>query len=285
MVRLRELYIEAQGRLRAAGIDDPAFDAACIIEKHTGVRRHEIVLCDSCPSLNLSEFWADIERRVRREPLQYIVGRWPFYDLDFFVGPGVLIPRPDTEILADTAIRFLQTKKQPKFLELCAGSGCVSTAILKNVENSTAICVELSDKAAFYLRKNLDDHGVSDRAQVIMADMLSHEAVASLPGGFDAIVCNPPYIKSEEIGGLQPEVAEYEPHLALDGGTDGLLFYRAIKNYIPLLQKGGMAALEVGIGQSQDVAALLKSDGLCDIFIQKDFAGIERVVGGMVHEV
>jgi release factor glutamine methyltransferase len=280
METLKQIYIESQKRLRAAGVENPAFDAACIIEKHTGVKRHEIVLYGGCPSFNPTDFWADIERRERREPLQYIVGMWHFYGLDFFVGRGVLIPRQDTEVLADTAINFLKSKESPSVLDLCAGSGCVSTVILKNVENSSAVCVELSNDAAFYLEKNLEYNGIKGRARIVKADMLSSSSAAELDGRFDAIVCNPPYIKSSDIEGLQPEVAQFEPHLALDGGTDGLVFYRAVQNYLMLLKAGGMAVFEVGIGQSNDVAAILENYGLSDIFIKRDFSGIERVVGG-----
>lgn len=281
METLKQIYIEAQKRLRKAGVDNPAFDAACIIEKHTGVHQYEIVLQGDClPRCNLEAFWADISRRERREPLQYIAGMWSFYGLDFFVGEGVLIPRQDTEILAQTAIDFLKGKFSPRILDLCAGSGCISTAVLKSVENCTAVCVELSDDASFYLKKNLEFHGLSLQAQIVNADVLSVTTPCVLSGSFDAIVCNPPYIKSGDISGLEPEVAKFEPRLALDGGDDGLMFYRATQPYLPLLKSGGLAAFEVGMAQSDDVAAILKDFGLHDVFVKKDYSGIARVVGG-----
>jgi release factor glutamine methyltransferase len=120
MGTIKELYLEAKKRLEKAGIADPAFDAACIIEKHTGMARHEIILYGSrSVQCDTKAFWEDISRRIQREPLQYIIGTWPFYGLDFYVGKGVLIPRPDTEILCQTAVDFLKKRKSPKLLELC----------------------------------------------------------------------------------------------------------------------------------------------------------------------
>lgn len=277
---LKEIYKSAKDRLRKAGVENPAFDAACILEKHTGIKRHEILLKNSFPpDSDIDAFWADIERRARREPLQYIIGMWSFYGLDFFVGEGVLIPRQDTEFLAETAINFLRGRPSPNFLELCAGSGCVSTAMLKNVENSFAVCVELSKKALYYLEKNLEYNCVLNSAKILNADVLAPETPKELAefGEFDAIVCNPPYIKSGDIPGLEPEVAKFEPRLALDGGDDGLVFYRAMGPYLDLLKPGGLAAFEVGIGQARDVCAILEGFGLHDTFTVRDYSGIGRV--------
>jgi release factor glutamine methyltransferase len=281
MKTVKEIYSDAKKRLCDAGIENPAFDAACILEKHTGLDRNQLRLSgDTAASCDMAGLWADIERRVRREPLQYILGVWGFYGLDFFVGEGVLIPRPDTEILCETAVNFLKGRNNSKLIELCAGSGCLSTAVAKNVENCSLFCVEISNDAIFYLEKNLKHHGLFENTEIIKADMLAEETARLLPFGVDAIVCNPPYIKSGDIAALQPEVAQFEPRLALDGGGDGLIFYRAAKNYLPLLSPGGMAAFEVGAGQADEVAALLKSFGLGGVFVKKDYGGINRVAGG-----
>jgi release factor glutamine methyltransferase len=281
METLKQLYIEAQRRLKAAGDENPQTDAAAIIKKYSGLERYEIILRGDClAQFNTDEFWADIKRRENHEPLQYICGKWPFFDLDFFVGDGVLIPRPDTEVLVETAIEFLNGRPSAKILDLCAGSGCISTAILKNVENSIAVCVELSENAAKYFKKNISYHDLLERTQIIKADMLADETPDLVGGGFDIIVCNPPYIKSDDIPSLEPEVRDYEPRMALDGGKDGLIFYRAAKKYKRLLKTGGMAAFEIGFGQSGDVAAILKND-FHNVFIKKDYAGIDRVVAGL----
>jgi protein-(glutamine-N5) methyltransferase, release factor-specific len=283
METMQQLYQEARRRLAASGVENAAFDAACILEKHTGVRRTELPLCGgSAPACDLAAFWRDVPRRETREPLQYILGIWPFYGLDFYVGGGVLIPRQETELLAETAIGFLKARRTPKLLELCAGSGCLTAAVLKHVETASAVCVELSGDAIGYLERNLEFHGLAGRAEILRADMLSPAAADLLKeryGVFDAVVCNPPYIPRGEIAALQPEVSAYEPRMALDGGEDGLAFYRAFGLYRPLLAPGGMAAFETGMGQAPGVAAILKEHGLCNAFIKKDLAGIERTVG------
>lgn len=284
METIQNLYIESRRRLSSAGVENAAFDAACIVEKHTGVSRTALPLHGGeTPACDLEVFWRDISRREKREPLQYILGIWPFYGLDFHVGPGVLIPRPETELLAETAIDFLKQRPAPRFLELCAGSGCLSTTVLKNIENSSAVCVELSPSAIGYLQKNLVFHSLSGRAEVVEADILLPETAALLSdryGTFDAILCNPPYIRHGELNGLQAEVAEYEPHMALDGGEDGLMFYRAFHFCRRLLASGGLAAFEIGFGQGAEVTELLKEFELHSLFIKKDLAGIERTVGG-----
>ncbi|HEX3027539.1 MAG TPA: peptide chain release factor N(5)-glutamine methyltransferase [Clostridia bacterium] len=279
---LRQAYQDAVRRLRNAGISDPAFDAACILEKNTGIKRHELPLKGDTPAGDLAAFRSDVERRERREPLQYILGEWEFMGLRFSVGSGVLIPRPDTELLAGCAIEELKTADRPAVLELCGGSGCVSVSIAKFVPGCRVYCLELSGQAISYLRGNLASNEVEDRVKIIEGDMLNFEGCVGIPspGSLDAVVCNPPYIRSEEIGTLQAEVGCYEPHLALDGGPDGLLFYRAAQKWLTLLKAGGAAIFEVGAGQARDVTDILHQAGLNEIFVKKDYGGVERVVGG-----
>lgn len=277
---VKQAYIAARACLAAASVDDPGFDTACILEKHTGVKRYEIPLKGDGQITHEREFWADIARREAHEPLQYIVGMWPFYGLDFFVGDGVLIPRQDTEILCATAIESLKGSSGAHVLELCAGSGCVTAGILKNTDKSSAVCVEISDKAMLYLKKNLSYNGLDDRTEIVKADILNSQSAAEISGEFDIIVCNPPYIRSGDIAGLEPEVAQYEPKIALDGGDDGLKFYRAAVVYFPLLKNGAHVFFEVGAGQAHDVEKILSQAGLSDIVVKKDYSGIERVVGG-----
>lgn len=281
MDTLQEAFDKARKKLSEAGISEASFNAAKIIEKHTGFKRHEIVLFGERPFGGVSEdFWRDVERRAKHEPLQYICGKWPFFDLDFFVGQGVLIPRPDTEILCETAIPFLAERKSPKLLDLCAGSGCISISIVKNTAECEAICVELSDAAISYLQKNIDYHRVSNRVSVIQGDMLKRETADNLPDDFDMIICNPPYIVSDDIASLDPEVVKYEPLMALDGGKDGLMFYKSAGIYLSHLKPGGLALFEVGLGQAADVSSILQHQGYSDIFVKKDYAGIERMVAG-----
>jgi release factor glutamine methyltransferase len=277
---LNEAYFEAKRRLQMAGINNPSFDAACIFEEHTGLKRSHLPLCGGVAAEMLPDFWQDIIRRAAGEPLQYIIGKWEFMGLSFKVGPGVLIPRPETELLVEAAIAFLQGSQTRRMLELCAGSGCAAIASAKAVEGLEAYCLEYSYDAIGYLEENIRLNEVQNRVHVIRGDMLDFESNHDLPQGLDLIICNPPYIKSGDITGLQREVKDHEPKLALDGGNDGLQFYHAFAPWVQLLQKGGMAAFEIGEGQAAEVAEILSAVGMTDIFIKKDYSGIERVVGG-----
>lgn len=280
---VREAYARIRRELAAAGVPDAAVSAAALLGRRAGLSRQELLArggeplrCDS------AALRADVRRRAAREPLQYILGRWPFFGLDFEVGPGVLIPRPDTEVLVETALEFLRGRETPRLLDLCAGSGCVGIALAKSLPGSRLCSVELSPQALFWLRRNAALHGLSARTRILGADMLAEDTPGLfVRGAFDALLCNPPYIPSGEIAALQPEVARYEPRTALDGGADGLVFYRAAARFLPLLRAGGLAAFEVGAGQAEDAAALLRGFGLRDVFVRRDYGGVERVAGGV----
>lgn len=282
MVKLTatEAYAKGWKALEAAGIENARFDAACILEKHTGIQRAGLAV-QGGQEFAPEGFLTDIKRRISHEPLQYILGKWPFFGLDFFVGEGVLVPRQDTELLCEAALAFLDGMKEASILELCAGSGCVTAAILKNHPGAHAVCVEISEKAAGYLRKNLALHGLNERVRLVIGDMLAPGTPGLCGGNFDAVVCNPPYIRSSDIPGLQPEVAGHEPWLALDGGNDGLRFYRGAVNYFRLLKPGGLAVFEIGADQAGDVSEIVHSGGLHDILVKKDYGGNRRVVSGI----
>lgn len=284
MNELQSIYFNAKKQLEKAGIENPAFDAASILEANTSIDKAKFCICDSIPeSFNRDKFNSDINRRINHEPLQYILKLWNFYGLDFFVGSGVLIPRQDTEILCENSIDFLNSIHSPNFLELCSGSGCISTVISKTVENSSGVCVELSDDALFYLNKNIEYHSLSDKVKIIKADVLNSQTPVNLNckfGQFDLIVSNPPYIKSDDINFLQSEVKDFEPLMALDGGNDGLVFYRFFKNYISLLKTGGAFFCEIGIDEKDSVSNLFTEFGLKNVFSINDYNGIPRIVGG-----
>ena len=275
----REAYHEAKRRLIGAGVEDAAFDAACLFEKDTGLRRSELALrpAESCPGLET--LWRDIDRRAAGEPLQYILGEWEFMGLRFFVGPGVLIPRPETELLAQEAADFLKGREHPRLLELCAGSGCVCIFVAAAVPGCTAAALELSAEAMDYLQRNIRLHSLENRVRAVRGDMLDPAAPARLGGRYDAIVCNPPYIPGGDIAALQQEVRR-EPRMALDGGEDGLRFYRALAPWASLLAPGGLAAFEVGAGEAPAVAELLTGFGLRDVTVKNDYSGIGRIVAG-----
>ncbi|MDR3552996.1 MAG: peptide chain release factor N(5)-glutamine methyltransferase [Clostridia bacterium] len=278
-------YTEAKRRLAAAGIEGAAFEAACLIEKHTGLRREGLSL-DGDRLIDAAGILTDLARREKGEPLQYILGEWEFMGLRFGVGPGVLIPRPDTELLVETGIDFLQSRPAlcetpARALELCTGSGCIAASLASFVPQCEVWALDCSDAALGYARENIARCGVAQRVHLLRGDMLTGACGEPLRRGFDLLLCNPPYIRSGELPLLDESVRGYEPLLALDGGGDGLDFYRAAPVWLALLKPGGMAAFETGFDQAGIVAQILADAGLGGIRIRKDYAGFERVVSGI----
>lgn len=221
--------------------------------------------------------------RLGGVPLPHIIGQWDFYGLTFEVTADTLIPRPDTETLAECGIEFLRGRTRGRLLDLCCGTGCVGISVLRNMPDEiSGVLADLSEPALRVTRRNLARHGVSGRASTVLLDALQ-PLDASL-GRFQLVVCNPPYIPSGEIAGLDAEVRR-EPHMALDGGEDGLDFYRAVaRNAKKVLTAGGALMFEVGLGQSVQVADILRGQGYEEIRCQCDLTGIERVViGGGAH--
>ena len=229
----------------------------------------------------------DMSRAVRRlldgEPLAYVLGEWEFYGLPLDISESVLIPRPDTETLAEAAIGWLRQQDAPRVLDLCAGSGCLGLAIASQVKDARVVLGELSDGALRICRQNIRRNGLTGRVTAMQLDAL-HPPLQRL-GDFDCIVSNPPYIPSGDIPGLDASVRDYEPHMALDGGADGLDFYRAILRHWPaVLHPGSRLYFEVGIGQADDVLRLMRSVGFGDLEILPDPAGIPRVVLGALYQ-
>ena len=212
-------------------------------------------------------------------PLQHITGRWEFYGLPMEVTTDTLIPRPDTETLVEVAIEQLKTRSKGRVLDLCCGTGCVGLAVLKNVsEGITGVLADLSEPALEVARRNVVHNSLSHRTLTYQVDAL--EEASPLLGKFHMILCNPPYIPTADIMTLDIEVQK-EPHMALDGGEDGLDFYRAVcRNFAPALNKGGVLAFEVGLGQFEDVMAIMEEAGYKNVQFRCDLAGIERVVWG-----
>ena len=277
---LRSLYNEARRRLTAAGIDSPAFDAACLIELVFGVNRGDLLVRgqEEADAAGEEQFEALLRRREAREPLQYLLGAWEFMDMSLKTGPGVLCPREETELLCQTVAGYL--KDTPcRGLDLCAGTGAVALGIARLCPKAEIQAVELSDQAAGYLRQNVETFG-DGRVQVMMGDVLSPEFAARFAdGSLDFIASNPPYIASGELPGLQEEVRQ-EPSLALDGGEDGLVFYRAIaKLWAPKLRTGGVLAVEIGEEQAEAVSALFAEAGIA-CRTEQDFNGLDRVIHG-----
>lgn len=215
-----------------------------------------------------------VARRIGGEPLQYILGEWEFYGLTLKTDSRALIPRADTETLVDTALAFLADKKEASIIDLCSGTGCVALAIAKQ-SGFSVTTLEKFDDAYSLLCENVFLCNLPVTA--VQGDLFDGPAHKR----FDLIVSNPPYIKAQDISGLQKEVG-YEPKTALDGGIDGLCFYRAIASlWAPSLNEGGMLAVEIGIDQQDDVKTLFLQAGLRDVTFYKDLSGIIRIVSGI----
>ena len=274
------VYNETKKRLSAAGIEDFGFEARVIMRHITGFDNKQIMLNYNTPlnPYQLRQLEDILNRRAARYPLQYILGEWSFYGLEFKVGEGVLIPRADSETAVDTALELIKDVKSPKVLDLCAGSGAIGIAIAANREDAFVTLLEKYGEAAKYLKENIELNKLKN-AEYVEGDVLSGDAGDKK---FDLIVSNPPYISTDDLKGLQPEVL-YEPGSALDGGADGLKFYRAItQNYKNSVNKGGSVCFEAGAGEAESVKKILADAGFKNIETRKDFGGIERVVFGTV---
>ena len=293
---LRELYALARKRLSApeTGLSEreAAHEALLLCRRFLGIggRIDITVSGGSIPSAEAAaRFLEAVGQRERRRPLQYILGEWDFCGLTLEVGEGVLVPRDDTCALVDVVCGYLEKLprergRAPRVLDLCAGSGAVALAVAARIPDALCTCVELSEDALPWLRRNVERHG-GGRVEVFAGDVLEPapgllEALREGSGGFDAICSNPPYIPSEDIAGLAPEVRS-EPRMALDGGGDGLLFYRAIAElWSPLLRPKGLLAVEIGAGQAEDVSRIFVRKTGAKCLVKPDINGIDRVIHG-----
>jgi release factor glutamine methyltransferase len=247
---------EAVRALRAAGVDNPRLDARVLWDH---------AQADEC------RFGKLVARRVRRDPVAYIVGRKDFWNRSFAVGPGVLIPRPETETLVEEVLKVFPGRATAlDILDLGTGSGCILAALLSEYPFAQGVGVEASAAACGFARRNLER---------LPQGRLLFGIWQDVSGRFDVVVANPPYVKTADIGKLEPEVAEFEPAAALDGGVDGLCAYRALATEIPrLLNPGGLAFFEIGAGQAEDVRRIFTEGGLEIARTAADLAGIVRVV-------
>ncbi|MDD3193479.1 MAG: peptide chain release factor N(5)-glutamine methyltransferase [Oscillospiraceae bacterium] len=266
--------------MQQAEISAAGFELDLLLEAFVGISKAQRL---SYPEQLLGQdemarIEAALSRREAGEPLQYLLGWWEFYGRRFAVGPGVLIPRADTEILVEQALAELANTPSPKVADLCAGSGCVGITVACERPDAQIVLLELSPQAAAYCNKN--SKALAPRCRFLQADVLRTTAGLT---GLDAVLSNPPYIPSEGISGLQREVRQ-EPAMALDGSADGLRFYRGIPLlWRKALKPGGLLGFEIGFDQGQAVRDLLADAGFSDIRVVKDYSGNDRVVLGRNH--
>ncbi|KRQ87753.1 Release factor glutamine methyltransferase [Caloramator mitchellensis] len=219
-----------------------------------------------------------LSQRISGRPLQYIIGYWEFYGNKFLVKEGVLIPRPDTEVLVEKALELIKDIKCPRIIDIGCGSGAISISIAKERDGSQVFAVDIEDVPLELTKQNAILNKVDDRVKVVKSNLLSAFDENSFES-FDLIVSNPPYIKDEEIATLMDEVRKFEPITALSGGVDGLYFYREITSQSKkFLKKGGFIAYEIGHNQGEEVKTILYQNGFDEIKLYKDYAGLDRVV-------
>ena len=279
------LYMDIRQELHRSGIDAATLEARELVAFAAGKTRQEL-LRDSrlyVPQDVEERARALMRRHLAGEPLAYLIGEWSFCGMDLDVNESVLIPRTDTEVLAEQAIGFVKTLDEPRVLDLCAGSGCVGLAVAKFCPGSHVVLGELMEDALRVCRQNIRRCGLT--TQVMPWQVNALDGPPPRFGEFDCIVSNPPYIPDGDIAGLDVSVRDYEPMTALKGGDDGLDFYRAISDkWRTALHPGSRLYFEVGIGQADDVLRIMRAQGFGDIEVVPDTAGIPRVVYGTLHE-
>jgi release factor glutamine methyltransferase len=278
-LNLLQAWQSAKARLEAAGLAGPVIDARLLVEAAAGATRADIVT-DPYRALTpeqeetLSDY---VARRERREPVSHILGRKGFWKIMLSVTPDVLTPRPDTETLVDYALKEFPEGMAFNLLDLGVGSGAIMLAILAERPQAKGLGVDVSEAALAVARENAANLGLAAQAAFLRGDWTEGLAEAS----FDLVVSNPPYIATDVIGGLEPEVRDYEPRLALDGGPDGLAAYRRLApEILRVLKPGGAFAVEIGYDQKEAVEVLFRQAGANGVRTLKDLATQDRVVVG-----
>lgn len=284
-MRYREAYDWGVSRLAGVKIEESTLDARLLLEYVCGTDRNTLLAHGDreVEDKEQKEYQALIEERAKHIPLQYLTGTQEFMGLTYMVNQNVLIPRQDTEVLVEEVMRNLHDGM--RILDMCTGSGCILLSLLQYSNDCTGIGVDLSKEALAVAEENyrrLKENKPEMSAEFLQSDLFDR-LVQDEVGRFDIVVSNPPYIRTDVIDTLMPEVREHEPIMALDGREDGLYFYRKITaGAKAFMNRGGMLFYEIGCGQSQEVAAIMRGEGFSEIEVVKDFAGLDRVVCGVM---
>ncbi len=282
-MKISELKNQIQTRLEKAGIPDAESDTRIILRETLDVSLSDLFSDPDRelePSFDLNRIEEVVSLRVKRVPLQHILGKTCFMGFDYEVSPDALIPRPDTEILVEEAL--IDYHDGSKILDLCTGTGCIITSLIALMNDCYGVGTDISEAALKLARKNADTILADKRERI---EFKQGDLYSALSEGekFDVIVSNPPYIRTADIDGLMPEVKDHDPVLALDGGEDGLIFYRRIiEGAHEHLVKGGDLLLEIGCDQAEDVMKIMETNGFIEVNCIKDFAGNDRVVRGIL---
>ncbi len=280
-MKVADAICDATKRLRAAGVDAPRRDARLLLADAMGVGHPALLDVGSHLSVTESARFVDkLVRREAREPVARIRGAREFWGLEFALSEATLDPRPDTETLVEAALAAFADAPPRRILDLGTGSGCILCSLLHEWPGAIGVGVDISEAAVMTARRNALNLGLAERAEFVVGDW--DDAVGDR---YDLVVSNPPYVRSSDIAVLAPEVAAFDPRLALDGGADGLDAYRRITPLLPrLLARGGVAVLEVGLSQAEEVGHLCARSGLDPVTVRTDLSGIPRaLVGRLAH--
>ena len=274
-MQYQEIYRQGEAVLKKAGIEEASLDARLLLEEVCGTDRTALyVHGDKELSPEQEKRYLEmVELRAKRIPLQHILGKTEFMGLTFLVNKDVLCPRPDTEVLVEEVLKHLHDGM--RILDIGTGSGCILLSLLHYSNDCQGVGADISKKALQVAKKN------AERLSVEQACFVESDLLDRIEGQFEIIVSNPPYIRSGDIERLMPEVNDHDPRPALDGGTDGLLFYRRItekaRDHLP---GGGMLFYEIGCGQGEAVSRIMREQGFREVEVLKDFSGLDRVVFG-----
>lgn len=281
---IRELLNEANQILKKAGIESYVLDAQLLMCKVLDQNKLSLMMnaFDIVPSDKAEEFMNLVKKRQTRCPIAYLLGTTEFMNIDFAVEEGVLIPRPDTEILVEEVLKHIEKYEELDICDLCCGSGAIGITIAEYRINTKVDLLDIDDTPKRVTTKNIKSFELENRAKFIQSDLFSGIGEKK----YDIIVSNPPYIREEVIETLMDDVKNFEPHLALSGGEDGLIFYRRItQDSVKLLKRKAILAFEIGHDQAEEVKTLMEENGFKNISVVKDLAGLDRVVIGNLELV
>lgn len=282
ILKVQQLLSKGYEILKQNNIENYMLDCQLILGKVLKFDRMSIIINRDfeVSKEKAEEYLLLVEKRKNKMPLKYITEEAEFMGINFFIKEGVLIPRPDTEILVEEAIKEIKDRNLSRVCDVCCGSGAIGLSIAKLVDFATVQCCDISEVAEEVTRKNIQKLEIAERVKFIRSDLLSFAANRKLQ--YDAIVSNPPYIRTDVIPTLMEDVKDYEPYIALWGGEDGLDFYRRITlESLKILRRGGVLAYEIGYDQSEEVESLLRENGYSNVRTTKDLAGNDRVVIGI----
>lgn len=276
---MRELYIWGRDSLRKSGIENPELETSLLLSRALEINKTDIY---AHPKREMGfdkvrEFNRLLKRRLKGEPIAYILGEKEFYSRTFEVNPSVLIPRPETETLVEETIRAIEEFSCLLIADVGTGSGCIAVTVACECEDAQVFAIDVSFDALRVAKTNAERHGASSRVSLICADLLSCFADDSL----DVVVSNPPYVSASDFYNLEPGVRDFEPKLSLFGGEDGLNCIRKIVSQAArVLKNSGWCIIEIGANQSEKVAEIFESTGFRNVSTIKDLAGIERIIKG-----